>query len=243
MKVIIIDDEVASIDALVSKLQNYDNVSIEGTAQTGFKGIDIIKNTNPDVVFLDVELPDISGLDFLSQMSMIQQNPCRVVIYTAYSKYMLTAFRNKAFDFLQKPIDERELAKIMQRCIIEPAPKMASEQKDPKRLILYTSTSDFRIVNTNDAGLFCYNHDARVWEAVVAGQTEPVRLKRSVNNETLTAIDPRFIQVSQKYIVNINYLIEVSDGLCRFFPPFDKIDYVKVGRQYNKKLLERFNAL
>jgi DNA-binding LytR/AlgR family response regulator len=243
MKVIIIDDEAASIDALVSKLKTYDIISIEGTAQTGSKGIGLVQETCPDVVFLDVELPDISGLDFLGQMSMIQAAPCRVVIYTAHSQYMLSAFRNKAFDFLLKPIDDRELAKIVQRCLIEPAPQPASEQKDPERLILYTNATDFKIVNTNDTGLFSYNHEARVWEAVVAGNAEPLRLKRSVNNETLTAIDPRFIQVNQKHIVNINYLMEVSDGVCRFFPPFDKIDYVKVGRLYNKKLLERYNAL
>lgn len=242
MNIIIIDDEAASIDALVSKLQYY-NVSIEGTALSGTQGIGLIKEKEPDVVFLDVELPDISGLEFLSQMSLIQQRPCHVVIYTAHSQYMLSAFRNKAFDFLQKPIDDRDLAKIMQRCMLEPAKKMASEPKDPERLILYTSSTDFRIVNTNDAGLFRYNHDARVWEAVVAGNAEPLRLKRSVNNDTLTAIDPRFIQVSQKHIVNINYLMEVSNGVCRFFPPFDTIDDVKVGRLYNKKLLERFNAL
>ena len=100
MKVIIIDDEAASIDALVSKLKTYDIISIEGTAQTGSKGIGLVQETCPDVVFLDVELPDISGLDFLGQMSMIQAAPCRVVIYTAHSQYMLSAFRNKAFDFL-----------------------------------------------------------------------------------------------------------------------------------------------
>lgn len=242
MNIIIIDDEAASIDALVNKLQHY-NVSIEGTALSGTQGIGLMKEKKPDVVFLDVELPDISGLEFLSQMSLIQEKPCHVVIYTAHCQYMLSAFRNKAFDFLQKPIDDRELAKIMQRCMLEPAQKMANEQKDPERLILYSNSTDFKIVNTNDAGLFCYNHDARVWEAVVAGDAEPLRLKRSVNNDTLTTIDPRFIQVNQKYIVNINYLMEVSDGVCRFFPPFDKIDYVKVGRLYNKKLLERFNAL
>ncbi len=242
MNIIIIDDEAASIDALVNKLQHY-NVSIEGTALSGTQGIGLMKEKDPDVVFLDVELPDISGLEFLSQISLIQQRPCHVVIYTAHSQYMLSAFRNKAFDFLQKPIDDRELAKIMQRCMLEPAQKMASEPKDPERLILYSNSTDFKIVNTNDAGMFCYNRDARVWEAVVAGSEEPLRLKRSVTNDTLTAIDPRFIQVNQKYIVNINYLMEVSDGVCRFFPPFDKIDYVKVGRLYNKKLLERFNAL
>jgi len=243
MNIIIIDDEAASIDALVSKLQNYDFIHIQGTAQTGTQGISLLKKTEPDVVFLDVELPDISGLEFLSQMSLIQQRPCHVVIYTAHSQYMLSAFRNKAFDFLQKPIDDQELAKILQRCMIEPAPQTDGKPKDSERLILLSNTTDFKVVNINDAGLFYYNHEARTWEAVVASRQEPVRLKRSVNKDTLTAIDPRFIQVSQKHIVNINYLLEVSDGVCRFFPPFDKIEDVKVGRLYNKRLLERFNTL
>ena len=77
----------------------------------------------------------------------------------------------------------------------------------------------------------------------MACRKEPIKLKRNANNETLLAIDPRFIQVSQKFIININYLLEVKDNMCKLFPPFDKVDYVKVGRLFKKKLIERFNTL
>lgn len=59
----------------------------------------------------------------------------------------------------------------------------------------------------------------------------------------LVGIDNCFMQVSQRYIININYLKEVRDNICRFYPPFDKLDYVKVGRFFRKKLIERFSTL
>ena len=246
MKVIIIDDEPSDIEALTRKLAEYEEVELRGTADNGLKGISLVKKEQPDLLFLDVELPDMSGLDFLGQIDHIQQKACRVVVYTAHSQYLLPAFRSRAFDFLLKPIDEDDLKKIMQRCLIEHAPQTTFEhevKKDPEKLILYTNATDFRIVNTNDVGVFQYNHDLRVWEVVVAGREAPIRLKRSANNDTLVALDPRFIQVSQKFVVNINYLMEVLDSTCLFYPPFDKIDYVKVGRLFRKKLLERFCSL
>ena len=248
-KVIIIDDDATAIEALAQRLQHYEGTDIAGTASNGMQGIRMVSEKQPDLLFLDVELPDLSGLEFLEQMERIQQKPCRVVVYTAHDKYMLPAFRNKAFDFLLKPIDDTELRKIMQRYLIEqelplhPTGAEGTDQKDKEKLILHTNATDFRIVNTNDVGLFQYNHDLRVWEAVVAGREDPIRLKRSANNDTLIAIDSRFVQVSQKFIVNINYLMEVSDSTCLFYPPFSNIDYVRVGRQFRKKLIDRFSAL
>lgn len=51
------------------------------------------------------------------------------------------------------------------------------------------------------------------------------------------------MQVSQKFIVNINYLLEVRDNICRFYPPFEGIDYVKVGRFFRRKLISRYSSL
>lgn len=246
MKVIIIDDDMASVEALTRRLEAYEETELRGTAGNGLKGISLVKEEQPDLLFLDVELPDMSGLEFLTQMEHLMQRPCRVVVYTAHSQYMLPAFRGKAFDFLLKPIDDAELQKIMQRCLIEHntvQKVLPAEKKATEKLILYTNATDFRIVNTNDVGFFRYNHDLRVWEVVVASREEPIRLKRSVNNDTLVALDSRFVQVSQKFVVNINYLMEVADSTCLFYPPFDKTDDVKVGRQFRRKLLELFNTL
>lgn len=243
MKTIIIDDEQTSIDALTQKLQSYDDITIAGTAQSGLKGIVLVRNTQPDLLFIDVEMPDMSGLEFLNQIGNIIQKPCKVVIYTAHSNYILPAFRGKAFDFLLKPIDDKELKNIIQRAYIENDGEQKPSCQQHDKLLLYMNATDFCMTNTNDVGLFQYNRELRVWEVLVAGRQEPVRLKRTTSNDTLLNLDPRFIQVSQRHIININYLMEVSDNLCRLYPPFDKITDVKVGRTFRKLLTEKFNSL
>lgn len=245
MKVVIIDDDATSIEALVKKLEAYDDITVGGTANNGIRGINVVREEQPDLLFLDVEMPDMSGLEFLDRMDRIMQKPCKVVIYTAHDIYMLPAFRGKAFDFLLKPIDDAELQKVVQRYYIEAHSPLqdTSGQKDAEKLLLYVNATDFRVVNIRDVGLFQYNHDLRVWEVLVAGRDVPVRLKRSTNNDSLLTMDSRFVQVSQRHIININYLMEVNDSICRLYPPFDHLTDVKVGRTFRKKLTERFCAL
>lgn len=72
---------------------------------------------------------------------------------------------------------------------------------------------------------------------------EPLRMKRNTKCDAILDIDDRFVQVSHKFIINIDYLVEVSDNTCLFYPPFEKIKHVKVGRLYRKKLTEKFNAI
>ena len=98
-------------------------------------------------------------------------------------------------------------------------------------------------MNKEDVCLFQYNHEVRSWEVVIADNRKPLRLKRSVKSTDLLALAPHFMQVNQKFIVNINYLIEVVDNVCHFYPPFGEIDYVKVGRLYRKKLIDKLLSI
>ena len=247
MKVVIIDDQPAAIKSLSSKLQKYPELTIAGEAENGTQGISLIKTVHPDLLFLDIELPDISGIEFLNRMDVITKKRCCVVIYTAHPSYMLPAFRGKAFDFLLKPIEDSELQKIVQRFLIEYQETgnsmTTSTQKEREKLLLYVNASDFSVVNINDVAIFQYNHDQRCWEVFTAGRQTPIRLKRSTNNDMLLNMDERFIQVSQRHIININYLMEVRDGVCHLFPPFQDFDDIKIGRSFRKKLTERFCAL
>ena len=245
MKVVIIDDDKTSANDLARRLQAYPDVNVVGTAQCGVDGLELLARSKPDLLFLDIELPDLSGIDFLERMDGQANGHCRVVMFSAYDKYMLPAFRQQAFDFLLKPADDAELRTVMQRIYAsrkhEPAP--AAQPVADDKFLLYTNAADFRLVNLRDIGVFRYNSGQRVWEAVLAGVEQPVRLKRTVNSETLLMASPDFVQVHQKFIINMTYLIEVTGNLCHFFPPFDDIDYVKVGRLYRRKLIERFSSL
>ena len=249
MNVIIIDDTPTAIDALKSKLEHFEDITVVATASNGKDGIEAIKTHKPDLLFLDIELPDMTGIDFLGNMQQQYSHWCKVVIYTAYNEYMLPAFRNKAFDFLTKPINDDELQTIIERFYVEcnnranpQAQNDAINSKDGK-LLFYTNTMDFRLIDIRDICAFAYEHELRVWTVVAAGCEKPLRLKRNVNKETLLALNDSFVQVSQKHIININYLLEVRDNVCHFYPPFEKIDSIKVGRFFRRRLVNRYNSL
>lgn len=114
-RTVIVDDEESAIDNLSFELQRYSYVSVEGTARTGSLGLKVIEKTKPDLLFLDVELPDMTGMDVLARLRDRITWNMRVVFYTAYNKYVIDALRSAAFDFLQKPVDSSELQMVMSR--------------------------------------------------------------------------------------------------------------------------------
>ena len=67
-RTVIVDDEESAIDNLSFELQRYSYVSVEGTARTGSLGLKVIEKTKPDLLFLDVELPDMTGMDVLARL-------------------------------------------------------------------------------------------------------------------------------------------------------------------------------
>ena len=248
MLTVIIDDNEQAAQDLVSRLEKYD-VEVVGIAANGLDGLTIVSEQQPDLLFLDIQLPDISGLDFLDRVGSFTHGQCRVVMFTAYDEYILPAFRKKAFDVLLKPIDDNDLDSIMRRleedafAPLEDSMVKGVISRDNDKFLLYTNTVDFKLVNRRDVALFQYNHINRCWEVVVAGSKSPIRLKRNIKSDDLLGLDEQFVQVNQKFIVNMNYLIEVVDNVCHFYPPFDTLDYVKVGRLYRRKLVERFCSL
>ena len=249
MNVIIVDDTKEAIDSLAAKLGKYPGLTLAATAMNGEDGIDKVLKYKPELLFLDMELPDMTGIGFLERVKETSDFWCYVVIYTAYDDYMLPAFRNKVFDFLLKPIDDSDLDTIMERFFTDRAAgndarRGAGQAKaNGGKLLFYTNAVDFRLVQIRDICVFRYDHDARVWTVVAAGCDRPLRLKRNVNKDAILAIDDGFVQVSQKCIININYLLEGRDTICRFYPPFDGIDDVKVGRFFRRKLISRYNSL
>lgn len=249
MKAIIVDDEKLAIDALTDRLKAFTDIEIVGTATKAQAGLKMIGELKPDVLFLDVEMPEMSGLDFLEQMDYTDSD-CDVVMCTAYDDYMLPSFRSNAFDFLLKPVEPKELEIVIQRLLVNREKKRKTtvtgdsvRKQDEENFLFYTNAIDFRLVRIKDIGIFQYNHELRSWEVIVAGRKEPIKLKRSITNDQILELDRNFGQVNQKYIINIRYLLEVKDNFCRFYPPFDEIDYVKVGRFFCKRFIERFNRL
>ncbi len=247
MVTIIVDDSKAAAQDLANRLEAFEDIEVGGIAYNGLDGLTMVSQVHPDVIFLDVQLPDLSGLEFLDQLANLTHDATRVVMFTAYDEYILPAFRKKAFDVLLKPIDDKDLDSIIQRLLHEDILVLRTDdgscKKQASKFLFYTNTLDFKLVDKRDIGLFKYDHIQRCWELVVAGCKQNVRLKRNLKSEALMNLCDQFVQVNQRYIINMDYLIEVVDNVCHFYPPFDSIDYVKVSRVYRRKLVERFHSL
>ena len=152
MKVVIIDDDKSSGKALADLLETKYDMEVLGCALCGLDGLAMVNRYQPDVLFLDVQLPDVNGLDFLDKLSGFVHRRCQVVMYTAYDEYILTAFRKQAFDVLLKPINPQELDTIVSRLTIERTRETAWPVAYDHRHIITSHLSSYGEEATGEEG-------------------------------------------------------------------------------------------
>ena len=127
LKIVIVDDEEAAIDNLCFELRRFSSLNVVGIAHNGSAGIRLVEKERPDLRFLDVELPDMLGMDAAVRLRRVTDWNMHIVFYTAYDKYLIDALRNFAFDFLLKPVDSAELDIVVDRIL------SASQSEDAER--------------------------------------------------------------------------------------------------------------
>ena len=111
MRMVIVDDEQIARRQLIRHLKAYRDIQVVGQAEGGLQAIEVINNTRPDLVFLDVEMPDISGFDLLPYLKV---KPI-IVFCSGYDRYALKAFETAATDYILKPVQPQRLAKTLDR--------------------------------------------------------------------------------------------------------------------------------
>lgn len=244
-KVAIVDDDEVSLENLSFELRKDARFSLEGTARNGKQGKKLIAKLQPDLLFLDVEMPDMTGLELLHEMRDNISWNMRVVFYTAYDKYMIQAIREAAFDYLLKPFEEQDLKEILVRFAqqIEVRQSMSLPVGMPphagQTFIVFTPTNDMRALRSAEIGFFRYCSDRKQWEVMLNNQP-PLALRRGITAEQIIQYSPCFVQIHQSYIINIDYLMLIKDNKCVLYPPFDKVAELIVSKKYKKELQDRF---
>ncbi len=151
---LIIDDNTFIRTLLSESLkENHPEIEIVAMASNGEEGIQSILEWKPDLIFLDVEMPDMTGFEMLSRLPTIA---FRTIFTTSYSKYAITAFRFNALDYLLKPIKAEELAQAIKRFhghaeqqdatnIGNALQNLKVQNKEDQKLILYTQKGRLRL--------------------------------------------------------------------------------------------------
>ena len=129
IRAVLIDDEKHCIETLKYELgMHCPQVSIIGTASSGPEGLALIGEVKPDLIFLDIEMPGMSGFEMLRQLGNTDAD---VIFVTAYDQYALQAFRCAATDYLMKPVISDQLAEAVSRVASRPSnPELSKDRMD-----------------------------------------------------------------------------------------------------------------
>lgn len=205
MKTIIVDDERLAREELKNMLAEYSDVEVIGEYKNAIEAQEAIERDNPDLVFMDIQMPGETGLELLEKM----KNPPRTVFVTAYDEHAIKAFELKAFDYLMKPIDPDRLSEVYSR--------VQEEQKTPESVenASMLSSGDNVLVKDGDKVWFVKVDDVRYFESegnyvkVHFDKFRPLIL-RSLNSLE-ERMDPKlFFRANRKFIVNLNHIVSIE---------------------------------
>jgi len=124
MKAVLIDDEYYALQGLKMRLDEIGGIDVVGMFTTGKQALENIGTIRPDVVFLDIEMPNISGIELFPRILEILNN-VKIVFTTAYTQYAVEAFELNALDYIIKPIEKERLLKALERLRAATPPAMA----------------------------------------------------------------------------------------------------------------------
>lgn len=249
-KCIIVDDDFFSLNHLKNELASYGGIVVSGFAMNAKDGSDLILKFRPDLVFLDIELPDYSGLDLLRRIKEKVDWSFHVVFYTAYNKYLLEALRESAFDYLLKPFETKELDQVLNRyhqhCLHEKKDQQFHDSLvrilPDKHIYLVATIDGLRILHLNQIGYFKYLSDKKLWNVILSDSKE-LQLKRNTKASDIMEYSPSFVQINRDQIVNMGYLSMIKGNKCILFPPFEHVTDLSVSSGYMKQLMLKYSQI
>jgi two-component system, LytTR family, response regulator LytT len=211
---ILVDDEKLASEELAYQLKDFPDIEIIATASNGLEALKLIQDLEPDLVFMDVQMPGLDGMGVIRKLREQDIPLPYFVMATAYDQYAVEAFRWEALDYVLKPVDKERLTVAVERARkavtdrsktapLEPAsPKPALQRS---KLLVRSNQRNF-IVDAQDV-VYATIDDGLI--TVVASNLEGQSNYRTIE-ELQSNLDPdTFWRVHRSYLVNIHRIKEV----------------------------------
>lgn len=210
---LIVDDEQLARDELAYLLRDFADVEVVQTASNGLEAIELIQQLEPELVFLDVQMPGLDGLGVIGRIREAGGPAPHFVLTTAYDQYAVEAFRLQALDYLLKPVEKERLADSVGRAkrALEEKPERPAEIPSHKSSVQRTKL----LVKTNNRNLIVDAQDmiyATIDDGtitIVTSEFDGQSNYRTIE-ELQSNLDPTlFWRVHRSFLVNINKIREV----------------------------------
>lgn len=209
-------EAVNLLESLISKING---LSVVGSATNPENVLSLYLKLKPDIVFMDVKMGSMSGLDVLEQLQQLGLSPM-VVFTTAYDYFAIPAIKKNAFDFLLKPIDKNELSEVIKKARHYLNEHNLERKMDKlERVVLnhhklrFSTRSGFILIHPDE---IIYIEAAANYSEIYASKTK--REIVSINIGTIEKMLPEhFIRISRCHIINTAWLTKVSGSLKKCY--------------------------
>jgi DNA-binding LytR/AlgR family response regulator len=229
LRALIVDDERLAREELAYLLERRGDVDVVGQAASGVEALGLFEDLEPHVVFLDVQMPGMTGFEVARQLVQ-RQVPVEIVFVTAFDHYAIEAFQVNAVDYLLKPVDPTRLEQALQRAgrrlaaervpggtslkneDLERIVQLVSERQSRRERLAVRVGERFLLVNAEDVIYASVVEDAIT---IVAGNLAGTSNYRTLD-ELHSHLDPNvFWRVHRSHLVNINKIKEIVPWFSR----------------------------
>ncbi|CAM1341767.1 LytR/AlgR family response regulator transcription factor [Tenacibaculum amylolyticum] len=232
MKIILIDDEKDALEALEWKIKRIiDNVQITKSSSP-IIGVDLVKEIQPDIVFLDIQMPEMDGFSFIDKF---QDRNFEVIFTTAHDEYGIKAVKAKALDYLLKPVDVDELTLAIAKLKNEINNKKNKEEESLSKINIQADGKVYLLAK--EEVLYLKSDKSYTTIHLTKG-------KKIIATKTLKQIQkkfnaPEFLRVHNSYVVNLKHVIEYNKSFNELKLKDNTI--VAVSRSKKNELIKTLN--
>jgi two-component system, LytTR family, response regulator LytT len=256
LSAIVVDDEQLARDELAYLLKNAGDVNVVAQGKNGLEAISLIREHNPDLVFLDVQMPGLDGFGVIKKLLDRKVPLPKIVFATAFDQYAVKAFEVNAVDYILKPFDKKRVAQSIDRARMkmeagggseekfDTLMRMLESQKPQTAKILIRAAGRLFLTDPKD---ICY---ATIEDGVITVTTSGHAAMEGQSNcrtleELFENLDPNFFwRAHRSFLVNINHIREVVPWFKSSYQlrmDDKKQTEIPVSRAQTRRLRELFN--
>jgi len=235
IKAIIVDDEPLALDVLETYIEKMPDLSLVAKCENAIEANEALKNNDVDLMFLDIQMPQITGVEFLKSLN----NPPAVIFTTAYPDYAVEGFELNAVDYLLKPISLDRFMKAVNKV----SEKLGTKGTDSSGIV--EMEGDFFFVKA-DKKLIKVDFDDIIY---IEGLKDYVIIRqeagRVITLQTMKSLEIKlpestFKRVHRSYIVNINKINAVVGNMLEVTEK-GQTKHIPIGKNYREELLNIIN--
>ena len=234
IKCIAIDDEPLALKQITTYLSKVPFFEVSGSCQSAIEAMQTLSETKADVIFIDINMPDLNGLDFVRSL----QDPPIIIFTTAYQEYALDGYKADALDYLLKPFGMTDILRVAGKVkrqyeLLHPSVSQSSAATTDNTLddALFLKT-EYKVVRIRISDIIMVEGMSEYLRIHLHAQDKPVIVLLSMKKMEERLAGHRFMRIHKSWIINLDHILELNKSRV----VLDNDAYVPIGDSYREKL-------